>query len=268
MGLCSRQENPLVVIALDKISFPVNSYNNNRYSGGYNMTQTILIADDEPKLVALVAKYLESEGFVVIACQNGTEAMQAIHKHPLDCLILDINMPGLDGLSIARQVRKESDIPIIFLSARTEEIDRIVGFELGADDYIPKPFSPREMVARVKAILRRKVQSPDKDTSGTIHGPMTINIPKRTVTIEGKPVELTAAQFDILVFMSQQPGRVWSRLDLLGASTGSAFEGYERTIDAQIKNIRKALGDDSDKSRFIETVRGIGYRFMEQPDEA
>jgi two-component system OmpR family response regulator len=232
------------------------------------MNQTILIADDEPKLVALVEKYLQAEGFLVIACKNGTEAMQAFHRQEIDCLILDINMPELDGLSVAREVRKESDIPIIFLSARTEEIDKIVGFELGADDYISKPFSPREMMARVKAILRRKVQILERETDATVLGPISINIPKRTVMLTGKPVDLTAAQFDILVFMAQQPGRVWSRLDLLGASTGSAFEGYERTIDAQIKNIRKALGDESDKSRFIETVRGIGYRFMEQENEA
>jgi two-component system OmpR family response regulator len=232
------------------------------------LKQTILIADDEPKLVTLVEKYLQAEGYSVITCKDGTETMEAFQRQPLDCLILDINMPSRDGLSIAREIRKNSDVPIIFLSARTEEIDRIVGFELGADDYIPKPFSPREMVARVKAILRRRTQTMETETTEMHHGALFINLPKRAVQLEGKSIDLTAAQFDILVFMMQQPGRVWSRLDLLGASTGSSFEGYERTIDAQIKNIRKALGEESSKSRFIETIRGIGYRFREMSDEA
>jgi two-component system OmpR family response regulator len=231
------------------------------------LKQTILIADDEPKLVTLVEKYLQAEGYSIISCKNGTEALEAFQRQPIDCLILDINMPGQDGLSIAREIRKNSDVPIIFLSARTEEIDRIVGFELGADDYIPKPFSPRELVARVKAILRRRVHILETENLELHEGALTINLPKRTVLLDGKPIELTAAQFDILVFMMQQPGRVWSRLDLLGASTGSSFEGYERTIDAQIKNIRKALGEESSKSRFIETIRGIGYRFREIDDE-
>jgi two-component system OmpR family response regulator len=231
------------------------------------LKQTILIADDEPKLVTLVEKYLQAEGYSIISCKNGTEALEAFQRQPIDCLILDINMPGQDGLSIAREIRKNSDVPIIFLSARTEEIDRIVGFELGADDYIPKPFSPRELVARVKAILRRRVHILETENVEIHEGALAINLPKRTVLLDGKPIELTAAQFDILVFMMQQPGRVWSRLDLLGASTGSSFEGYERTIDAQIKNIRKALGEESSKSRFIETIRGIGYRFREIDDE-
>jgi two-component system OmpR family response regulator len=231
------------------------------------LKQTILIADDEPKLVTLVEKYLQAEGYSIISCKNGTEALEAFHRQPIDCLILDINMPGQDGLSVAREIRKNSDVPIIFLSARTEEIDRIVGFELGADDYIPKPFSPRELVARVKAILRRRVHILETENVEIHEGALAINLPKRTVLLDGKPIELTAAQFDILVFMMQQPGRVWSRLDLLGASTGSSFEGYERTIDAQIKNIRKALGEESSKSRFIETIRGIGYRFREMDDE-
>jgi two-component system OmpR family response regulator len=231
------------------------------------LKQTILIADDEPKLVTLVEKYLQAEGYSIISCKNGTEALEAFQRQPIDCLILDINMPGQDGLSIAREIRKNSDVPIIFLSARTEEIDRIVGFELGADDYIPKPFSPRELVARVKAILRRRVHILETENVEIHEGALAINLPKRTVLLDGKPIELTAAQFDILVFMMQQPGRVWSRLDLLGASTGSSFEGYERTIDAQIKNIRKALGEESSKSRFIETIRGIGYRFREMDDE-
>ncbi|WP_320129444.1 response regulator transcription factor [uncultured Sphaerochaeta sp.] len=231
------------------------------------MPQKIFVADDEPKMVDLIKKYLEVEGYSVLTFRNGSDLFNAYRKEVPDCLILDINMPGMDGLSLAREVRKTSDTPIIFLSARTDEIDRIVGFEMGADDYITKPFSPREMVARVKAILRRKIQVPASPQEIIVEGTLSMDIPKRTVSVGDTLVELTAAQFDILVFMMQQPGRVWSRLDLLGSSTGSSFEGYERTIDAHIKNIRKALGDDSDNPRFIETVRGIGYRFREQDSE-
>jgi DNA-binding response OmpR family regulator len=231
------------------------------------MEKSILIADDEPKLVTLVQKYLEAAGFSVFGCKNGFVAMDLFRSKKPDLLILDINMPGMDGLSIAREVRKESDIPIIFLSARAEEIDKIVGFEVGADDYIPKPFSPRELVARTKAILRRNVQASREDVGQLTSGAIVMDLPKRTATVDGQPVVLTTAQFDILAYMMQQPGRVWSRLDLLGASSGSPFEGYERTVDAQIKNIRKAIGDTSDRPRFIETVRGIGYRFKEQDSE-
>ena len=232
------------------------------------MAQTILVADDEAKITALVASYLEASGFTVLQVRNGTEALKAFSEKNPDCLILDINMPLLDGLSVAREVRKKSGIPIIFLTARTDEVDRIVGFELGADDYVSKPFSPRELVARVRAILRRVAAPAYGDSPKIIQGSVVLDPEKRTCTIGGKQVELTTVQMDILMFMAKSPGRVWSRLEILGASSGTAFEGYERTIDAHIKNIRKALGDDSDNPRFIETVRGIGYRFMEQSHEA
>jgi DNA-binding response OmpR family regulator len=231
------------------------------------MARSILVADDEAKLVALVAGYLEASGFSVTGCGNGAEALEAFRAGKHDCLILDINMPGLDGLAVAREVRKTSDVPIVFLTARTDEIDRIVGFEIGADDYVPKPFSPRELVARVKAILRRG-GGRRRDDAKIIRGSISIDPARREVRIRNAPVELTSVQFDILLFMMRDPGRVWTRLDILGSSSGSTFDGYERTIDAHIKNIRKAIDDDSDNPRFIETVRGIGYRFREQTDEA
>jgi len=231
------------------------------------MAQTILVADDEAKITALVASYLEASGFNVLQTLNGMDALKVFGEKNPDCLILDINMPSLDGLSVAREVRKKSDIPIIFLTARTDEIDRIVGFEVGADDYLIKPFSPRELVARVKAILRRKVAPANYASPSIIQGSVILDPEKRTCTIAGKPVDLTTVQMDILMFMAKTPGRVWSRLEILKASSGLAFEGYERTIDAHVKNIRKAIGDESDKPRFIETVRGIGYRFMEQKNE-
>ena len=230
------------------------------------MPYTVLVADDETKIVDLVANYLKADGFAVLSALNGKDALAAIMSKKPDCVLLDINMPELDGLSVAREVRKTSDVPIIFLTARTDEIDRIVGFEIGADDYVSKPFSPRELVARVKAVLRRREGSPAVHSRTFACGPISVDPEKRICSVDGKPVELTTAQLDILVFMMRSPGRVWSRFELLKASSGSAFEGYERTIDAHIKNIRKALDDDSEKPRFIETVRGAGYRFMEQSE--
>ncbi len=228
------------------------------------MAYTVLVADDEPKIVELVSNYLRNDGFSVIGALDGREALAAIKTRNPDCVLLDINMPGLDGLSVAREARKSSDVPIVFLTARTDEIDRIVGFEIGADDYVLKPFSPRELVARVKAILRRRGSTADRVAGPLSFGDISIDPERRVCALEGRNVELTAAQFDILVFMMRAPGRVWSRLELLQASSGSSFEGYERTIDAHVKNIRKALNDDSEHPRFIETVRGAGYRFMER----
>jgi DNA-binding response OmpR family regulator len=228
------------------------------------MQHTVLVADDEAKIVELIANYLKADGFRVITAMNGIEALTSFAAQRPVCVLLDINMPELDGFSVAKEIRKTSEVPIVFLTARTDEIDRIVGFEIGADDYVSKPFSPRELVARVKAIMRRSSAVPESQTQKLTRGRLSVDIEKRVCTVADRPIELTTAQFDILVFMMRSPGRVWNRLELLQASSGSAFEGYERTIDAHIKNIRKALDDDSDRPRFIETVRGAGYRFMEQ----
>jgi DNA-binding response OmpR family regulator len=228
----------------------------------------ILVADDEEKIAKMVATYLEASGFQPILAYDGLQALHAFREHLPDCIILDINMPGPNGLDVAREVRKTSSVPIIFLTARADELDRIVGLELGADDYISKPFSPRELVARVRAILRRTMQS-GKDTSQTEllrHGPVEIDLKKRLVRVSGETKDLTTIQIDILSFLMREPGRVYSRMEILEACIGSAYEGYERTVDAHIKNIRKALGDDSDNPKFIATVRGAGYKFMEQPE--
>ncbi len=231
------------------------------------MRETILVADDETKIVAMIAGYLEASSFSVIRAFNGLDALKAFREKDCDCLILDINMPLMDGLELAREVRRKSSVPIIFLTARSDEIDRIVGLELGADDYVVKPFSPRELVARVKAVLRRTAKKGSSDTGCLTEGDIVLDPVKRTLTIRGKSAALTTVQFDMLALMMREPGRVWTRLNILEASSPSTFEGYERTIDAHIKNIRKALGDDSAKPRIIETVRGIGYRFMEQQSD-
>jgi DNA-binding response OmpR family regulator len=231
------------------------------------MPQTILVADDEAKIVDMVASYLEASGFRVQKAGSGSLALESFRLRPPDCLILDINMPGLDGLAVAREVRKSSELPIIFLTARADEVDRILGLELGGDDYVTKPFSPRELVARVRAVLRRS--SPrEAGARQLVRGRLELDGVKRSLRLGGEAVILTTIQFDILALMMAEPGRVWTRLDILEGTSGSAFEGYERTVDAHIKNLRKALGDDSESPRFIETVRGVGYRFMEQADEA
>jgi len=233
------------------------------------MPSRILIADDEVKIVRMVAGYLEAAGFRTLSAYDGLQALSIFRESNPDCVILDINMPGADGLDVAREVRKTSSVPLIFLSARTDETDRIVGLELGADDYVSKPFSPRELVARVRAVLRRPpLVVPDKSRESRLRqGKLALDPMRRSVSVDGEAKNLTAVQFDILAYLIREPGRVFSRLELLEAAAGTSFKGYERTIDAHIKNIRKALGDDSDEPRFIGTVRGVGYRFLEQRDE-
>lgn len=228
------------------------------------MAQTVLVVDDETKIVGLIKGYLEASGFEVLQAFNGQEALLAFHQKAPDCVVLDINMPDMDGLSVARELRKGSDVPIIFLSARADELDRILGLELGADDYLTKPFSPRELVARVKAILRRSAGGPGRGAAGLMAcGDISLDIERHECRVRGEAVTLTSIQFEMLAFMMRKPGKVWSRLELLEGTSGPAHEGYDRTIDAHIKNIRKALGDDIENPRYIETVRGVGYRFKE-----
>jgi DNA-binding response OmpR family regulator len=229
------------------------------------MAYSILVVDDETKIVALVKRYLEASGFEVTEAFDGNNAIARFHQKTPDCVVLDINMPGLDGLSVARELRKESNVPIIFLTALADELDRILGLELGADDYITKPFSPRELVARVKAILRRSGSREDPESRAEMAiiavGDIRLDAERHECFVKGQPVSLTSVQFDMLAFMMSRPGKVWSRLEILEGTIGPTHESYDRTIDAHIKNIRKALGDDIENPRYIETVRGVGYRF-------
>jgi DNA-binding response OmpR family regulator len=243
------------------------------------MPAKILIADDEEKIAKMVGSYLEAAGYLVVLAYDGGRAIQLFKSESPDCLVLDINMPVADGLEVAREARKTSAVPIILLTARTDEIDRVLGLELGADDYVSKPFSPRELVARVKAVLRR---SSGGSLSGAPGGPegssraasllrrgdLELDIRKRSALVAGRAVGLTAIQFDILRLLMGEPGRVWTRLEILERAVGASYEGYERTIDAHIKNIRKAIGDDSEDPKYIGTMRGVGYRFLERSDEA
>ena len=230
------------------------------------MNAKVLVADDEEKMTRIVASYLENAGFTAFVAQDGPEALRLFGEGRPDCVILDISMPGMDGLEVARRIRQDSPVPIIFLSALAEESDRIVGLELGADDYVTKPFSPRELVSRVRAVLRRAPPvAHDAASGGTLsRGALSLDFRRREVRIDGESKPLTAVQFDILALLAREPGRVFPRAAILEEASGSDFEGYERTIDAHIKNIRKALGDDPEEPRFIGTVRGVGYRFIEQ----
>ncbi len=226
------------------------------------MTQKILVVDDEPDIVRLVRAYLERAGFAVVTAGEGQEALAVFRHERPNLVILDLNLPGLDGLDVCRAMRRASEVPIIMLTARLEETDRLIGLELGADDYVVKPFSPREIVARVRAVLRRSEGAPDQRRPEVISAAgVTVDRTRRAACVHDRPLDLTTMEFDLLGLLVEHPGQVFTRLQLLDRTQGSAYEGYERTIDVHIKNLRKKLGDDPQNPHFIETVRGVGYRF-------
>ena len=227
------------------------------------MSQTILVVDDEPQIVRVVRSYLEQAGFRVVTAYNGKDALfTARHEHP-DLVVLDLQLPGMDGWEFARRIRAEQPgVGIIMLTARVEEADRIVGLELGADDYVTKPFSPRELLARVRAVLRRMQATPAPSEVLRV-GELTLDRGRREVARAGEPVELTPTEFEILAALMSAPGRVFSRARLLEAAQGVAFEAYERTVDAHIKNLRRKIEPDPANPSIILTVRGVGYRLQE-----
>jgi two-component system alkaline phosphatase synthesis response regulator PhoP len=220
----------------------------------------ILIVDDEYQIIKVLKAYLEQTGFEVIAASDGKAALAAFQHDKPDFMILDLNLPGMDGLDVCRAVRQQSNIPILMLTARVEEADKLIGLELGADDYVVKPFSPREVVARVRAIFRRGEGEPARQAIIRA-GSLEINLEQHAVTLGEKAVDLTPTEFEILVVLARQPRRVFTRLQIMEQAQGSAFEGYERTIDAHIKNIRLKLEPDPKKPVFIHTVFGVGYKF-------
>jgi two-component system alkaline phosphatase synthesis response regulator PhoP len=224
--------------------------------------ETILIVDDEPKIVKTVRAYLEEAGFRVVVAGDGRGALAAFRHDRPALVILDLGLPGLDGLDVARTIRKESDLPIM-LTARVDETDKLIGLELGADDYVTKPFSPRELVARVRAVLRRASGEREAPPPLFIAGEVSIDLERRRVTVAGRPVELTATEFELLVVLARNPGRVFTRLELLDRVQGYAFEGYERTIDAHVKNLRQKIEPDAKNPRYLLTVYGVGYKFAE-----
>ena len=222
----------------------------------------ILIIEDESELVKVLRSYLEKAGFQVITALRGDSGLELWRREKPDLVILDLNLPGLDGLDVAREIRKKSNTPIIMLTARVEEADQLVGLEIGADDYITKPFSPRLVVARVRALLRRTQSTSPSETIRVQD--IKIDLEAHQVTRRGNPIELTPTEFNILVAMARNPGRVFSRLQLLESVQGIAYEGYERTIDTHVKNLRAKLEPDPKNPRYIETVFGVGYRFVKE----
>jgi two-component system alkaline phosphatase synthesis response regulator PhoP len=221
---------------------------------------TILIIEDEPELVKVLRSYLEQAGFSVLSAQRGDSGLTLWESKQPDLVILDLNLPGMDGLDVARAIRRKANTPIIMLTARVEETDQLIGLELGADDYIPKPFSPRLVVARVRALLRRSEAAPVAPKVLRLGG-LEIDLDGYTVLRNEQPVDLTPTEFSLLTTLAGQPGRAFSRLQLLEASQGTAYEGYERTIDAHIKNLRAKIEPDPKNPQYIETVFGVGYRF-------
>jgi DNA-binding response OmpR family regulator len=225
--------------------------------------ETILIVDDEPKIVKTVRAYLENAGFRVVVAEDGQMALTVFRHEKPALVILDLGLPTMDGLDVARTMRRDSNVPMIMLTARVDEADKLIGLELGADDYVTKPFSPRELVARVRAVLRRTGAEREQASPPIVSGDVRIDLERRLVTVSGQKVELTPTEFDLLVVLARHPGRVFTRLELLDRVQGYAFEGYERTVDAHIKNLRQKIEPDPRQPRFVLTVYGVGYRFGE-----
>ncbi len=233
----------------------------------------VLVVDDEQKMVKMIADYLEAVGYAVLTAANGKEAISAVQQESPDLIILDVMMPGIDGIDTARRIRGESNIPIIMLTAKAEEQDKLLGFDVGADDYLTKPFSLKELAARIRAALRRSIgpyKSPytakEAEEGELITcGKLRIDRSRRSVSRNGSRIELTGAQFELLSHMAAHPGRVYTRMQLLELLQDHAFEGYERTIDVHIKNLRKSIEYDPSHPEYVRTVWGVGYK-VEEPE--
>lgn len=224
----------------------------------------ILVVDDEPPIVDLVAGYLLREGWTVETAGDGTAALDAVRRLNPDVVVLDVMLPGLDGVEVCRRLRTFSDAYVLMLTARGEEIDRIMGLTVGADDYLVKPFSPRELVARIKALLRRP-RSGQAAVPGGVPPGLEIDAGRRLVLVDGSPAELTALEFNLLAVLARDPGIVVTRQSLLDQLWGSAFAADDHLVDVHVANLRRKLGDDPATPRFVETVRGVGYRLREGP---
>ncbi len=227
--------------------------------------QRILLVDDEPDLRRMVRRYLQAEGFEIAEASNGADALARHRDGSPDLIVLDVAMPGMDGFAVLQEVRRTSDTPVIMLTARAEEIDRVLGLTIGADDYVTKPFSPRELVARIRAVLRRGHTARLDHDDVIEFAEVNIDLARREVHVDGDTVELTALEFDLLAALASAPGRVFTRAQLLERVWGWDYFGAERVVDVHIGNLRKALGDDATEPRFIATVRGVGYKFVATP---
>ncbi|HWG27452.1 response regulator transcription factor [Actinospica sp.] len=228
---------------------------------------TVLVVDDEPKIRDIVRRYLEADGFAVIEQGDGPGALSAAREQRPDLVVLDVMLPGLDGVEVLRRLRETSQIPVILLTARDEEVDKLIGLAVGADDYVTKPFSGRELAARARVILRRVAPAPpEAAASATVsHGALTIDPARREVTTAHGPATVTALDFDLLLTLARHPGLVLTRRQLLQSVWGADYYGDERVVDVHIRTLRKALGDDATDPVYIETVRSIGYRLIAPP---
>ncbi len=227
--------------------------------------KTILVVDDEPAIVRLVRDYLERGGFEVTTATTGTAALQVFARTRPDLVILDLGLPDVDGLDVARVMRRSGDVPIIMLTARADEVDRVAGLELGADDYVTKPFSAREIVARVRAVIRRAQLAAVREEVVHVGDSIVLDAPRMQAHVDGREVGLTATEFQLLLHMARQPGRVFTRAQLLDAVHGVAVESYERAIDAHVKNIRRKIELNPRAPRHLQTVFGVGYRLVDTP---
>jgi DNA-binding response OmpR family regulator len=223
----------------------------------------VLVADDEARIRELLAGYFEAEGFDVTLARDGNEALSAARECRPDVVLLDVMMPGIDGIEVLRRLRAESDVYVIMLTARSDEVDKVVGLSVGADDYVTKPFSPRELVARTRAVLRRGRGTEQQAANDVLEfDGLTVDVTRHEVTRDGTQVELSALEFDLLVALARAPGRVFTRTQLLQQVWGWNFFGDERVVDVHIRSIRRALGDSADAPQLIGTVRGVGYKFL------
>lgn len=227
--------------------------------------QRILVVDDEPELRQMLRRYLVAEGFEVTGAVDGNEALAKFNDARPELIVLDVGLPDKDGFSVLQEIRRVSDVPVIMLTARTEEVDRVIGLTIGADDYVAKPFSPRELVARVRAVLRRGARGPVAAEESLEFEGIALDLAGRQVRVESRVVELSALEFDLLAALASAPGRVFTRAQLLERVWGWDYFGPERVVDVHIANIRKALGDDAADPRFIGTVRAVGYKLLATP---
>jgi two-component system, OmpR family, alkaline phosphatase synthesis response regulator PhoP len=225
--------------------------------------QKILVVEDEARIARLVRDYLEHAGFEAVVVGDGETALASARRSMPDLVVLDLGLPGRDGLDVARTLRRTSSVPIVMLTARGDETDRVVGLELGADDYVVKPFSPKELVARVRAVLRRTQAARAGGPEVLRVADVEVDLPRMRVAVAGRPVDLTPTEFQLLATLAREPGRVFTRGQLLDAVHGVAFESYERAIDAHVKNLRRKIEPTPGRPRYLLTVHGVGYRFAD-----
>ena len=225
--------------------------------------KNILVVDDEARIADICRDYLERGGFKVTTAANGADALALLRTRPPDLVVLDLGLPKMDGLDVTRAVRQHSNVPIIMLTARVEESDKLIGLELGADDYITKPFSPRELVARVRAVFRRIDLGPSRADVIRAAG-ITLDLPRMQARVGRRPVDLTLTEFELLAMMMRQPGRVFTRGQLLDAVRGDQAEAFDRAVDAHVKNLRRKIEPDPHEPRYVLTVYGVGYKFVDE----